>query len=103
MKLKTEQLVTALLEQKPELRSSDKKLLLAFWHYQGLHLTEEQREIFMNCTSAETIRRNRQKIQERGLYPPTEAVREARYEHFKEHLEEFATPRAVHVSFRDDE
>jgi hypothetical protein len=58
--------VQNILENLPETKDSDKKLLLAYWEQQGLCLNQTQRERFMTCTSAETITRAR-----RALKPVT--------------------------------
>jgi hypothetical protein len=70
--------VERILEWYPETRNSDKKLLLRYYDQHGLHLTEEQADIFLSIKSPETIRRTRQKIQESGKYPATENVRRTR-------------------------
>lgn len=71
------------LLQRQEYRDSDKKLLLAFWHTQGLQLTEEQRQIFMSkCATAESITRARRLL--RAKYPASDKITEER---FNKHLE----------------
>lgn len=73
MKTKTYDLVKTLLEDNPELRDSDKKLIWAVW--EDLNLTEKEEfgimnndtirfDSFMDAPSTETIRRCRQSIQE---------------------------------------
>jgi hypothetical protein len=72
--------VEQLLERQ-EYRDSDKKLLLAFWHTQGLELTPQQRDIFMNkCSTAESITRARRALREK--HPASEVVEEERYNKF---------------------
>lgn len=57
--------VKAILTQLPEMRSSDKKLLLYIWGRQGLVLTPEQQQIFMEkCLPAESITRARRIVRE---------------------------------------
>lgn len=74
--------IKIVLEQKPELRDSDKKLLLYYWKRQGLELTEEQEQIFIDkCTSAESITRARRIVQEENPdLQATEEVQEARHQ-----------------------
>lgn len=64
-------------------RDSDKLLLLAVWHTEGLHLTEEQRTAFMSCTAAETITRARRSLKQQ--YPASPEIEEERYHKFKEY------------------
>ena len=73
--------VERLLREDKDLRSSDKKLLLAYWRTEGLHLTPEQERQFMDCTVAESITRARRLL--RGEYPGNEQVEEKRYEKFQ--------------------
>lgn len=70
------------LELNPELRNSDKKLLLHEWQKDGLFLTDEQRSIFMNkCKTAESITRARRLLKHK--YPASREVTEARYSQFE--------------------
>ena len=72
------------LLQKQEYRDSDKKLLLAFWHTQGLHLTDEQRKVFMGkCSTAESITRARRALRED--YPASDKIEEERFTKFKDY------------------
>ena len=65
-------------------RNSDKLLLLKYWHTQGLHLTEEQRQIFMDkCTTPETITRARRELREQ--YPESKEVQQERFKKFLSH------------------
>lgn len=77
--MKVTKLVEESLEQYNECRNSDRYLLLTVWHRLGFKLTSEQRSIFMDMPSAETIRRVRQKIQEGGKYPATIKIKKERY------------------------
>lgn len=70
--------VEQILRDYPQTRSSDKELMIYFFHFSGLVLTPEQREKFRNLPSTESVRRVRQKIQEGGKYPATEKVKEER-------------------------
>lgn len=73
-----------LLRDRPQYRNSDKLLLMAYWHTQGLHLTDEQRKIFMDkCTPAETITRARREL--RDEYPESKEVQEERFKKFLSH------------------
>lgn len=65
-------------------RNSDRELLIIFMQKMGMELTDRQIDIFRKMPSTETIRRTRQSLQERGLYPADQKVNEARYNKFKE-------------------
>ena len=69
--------VERLLKENPALRSSDKKLLMAFWRMEGLDLTDDQFEILMQATPAESITRSRRAL--RDKYPGTDEVEKERY------------------------
>ena len=75
--------VEQLLISGQRFRDSDKLLLLAVWHTEGLHLTEEQRTAFMSCTTAETITRARRALKQH--YPASPEIEEERYHKFKEY------------------
>jgi len=78
----TKNRVEALLKHDTRYRDSDKRLLLAFWHTEGLHLTDEQRQMFMEkCSPAESITRQRRIL--RSKYPGSKAVEEDRYERYR--------------------
>ncbi len=77
-------LVEKALQQWPETRNSDKKLILAVWYLQDPDYEENFRHFFQNkALSPETIRRTRQKLQEQGKYRADEEVEEQRYDLFK--------------------
>jgi len=79
--MRINKLVGHLLETRPELRSNDKKLLLAVWEVQGVYLSDQQKQLFLDkCTTPETITRSRREF--RTKYPGTEAVEEERYNKF---------------------
>ena len=80
MKYKLIDKVGYLLRDDPELRNSDKKLLLAYWKRQGLELTDEQIRKFMDCTVAESITRARRALREE--YPAEENIEQDRYNKF---------------------
>ncbi len=65
-------------------RDSDKALLVYYLQSKGMNLTKEQMLLFKKLPSMETIRRTRQVLQERGKYPASPKVEEARYEKYKE-------------------
>ena len=71
--------IEEILEKYKETRDSDKKLLLAVWHFQGFLLTPEQKKIFYEkCLVAETITRKRRDLQASGKYLGTSEVMEGR-------------------------
>lgn len=72
----------SLLMHSQVLRDSDKKLLLAFWESEGLHLNGMQRAIFMGCTPAESITRARRALKVK--YPASKVVDDQRFELYKE-------------------
>lgn len=77
-------LVEKALQKWPETRNSDKKLILAVWYLQNPDYELDFRNFFQNkAISPETIRRQRQKLQEQGLYRADEEVEEKRYNLFK--------------------
>ena len=72
-----------------QLRDSDKALLMAVWDQEGLHLTPEQKAVFMQrCSVAESITRARREL--KADYPASEKVTEARYQQYKAYKEEYA-------------
>ncbi|MBA3678600.1 hypothetical protein H0W80_00130 [Candidatus Saccharibacteria bacterium] len=81
IKITTNNRVENLLKYIPELRSSDKKLLLSFWEKEGFVLSEDQKKKFMYCTCAESITRSRRKL--KHMYPATKEVAEGRYKQFE--------------------
>lgn len=74
--------VKALLKSDERYRNSDKELLLAFWEKEGLYLSKTQRDVFMNCTTAESITRARRKAKEEGILGDKK-IEEARYKLFE--------------------
>lgn len=76
--------VEQLLAARQEYRDSDKKLIIAVWHIQGLRLTEEQRNILLEkCTTPETISRARRAL--KADYPASPEIDNERYNKFKEY------------------
>ena len=74
----TKETVEKVLSERPETRDNDRLLLLHVWEEQGLVLTPEQKHVFKNIASSETIRRTRQLLQESGEYEASENVSSAR-------------------------
>lgn len=79
-----------LLKKFPSLRSSDKELLLAYWHDEGFKLSDEQRRAFMLCTTAESITRARRLL--RDKYPGSEVVEAERFTKYIQTRDEFGMP-----------
>lgn len=77
-----------LLQSNPDLRNSDKKLLLAFWESEGLYLSEAQRYKFFGCTPAESITRARRAL--KAQYPASKAVDQGRFEQYVETKQEYS-------------
>lgn len=76
-----EQSLIELMTPNKLLRAKDRLLILEQWRREGLELTPAQEQKFMQVSSPESIRRTRQKIQERGLCLPdntTTAHRQAK-------------------------
>lgn len=73
-----EPLVKEILAKYPETRGDDIELIIKVWEYQGLKFTDTQKYLLRKCYSPETIRRNRQKIQEIGLFRPSENIQKQR-------------------------
>lgn len=65
---KTTNLVRKILSYSRAARNSDKELQLLMMDEYGMNLSYEQREIFRQMPSTETIRRIRQKLQEKGEF-----------------------------------
>ncbi len=76
----SKKIVEETLRDYPETRSSDKKLFLKVLERFGLTLTDEQKRKFLQIPiSYESVRRNRQRIQnEEGKYLPDEKTLKAR-------------------------
>ena len=80
--------VDQLLANKPVLRDSDKKLLLSVWHLEGLHLTDQQRDIFLErCSTAESITRERRKLKVK--YPASKEITEERFQKMKQYQDQY--------------
>ena len=72
--MKLNNTIEHVLTNYPEARDSDRYLILKVWEAYGLYLSESQKDKFMGCPSTESIRRTRQKLQERGKYKASERV-----------------------------
>lgn len=84
------QRVENLLKYLPELRNSDKLLLLAYWRKEGLDLSAEQERKFMLVTTAESITRARRAL--RAKYPGSKEVEEVRFTKYVEARDEYGQP-----------
>lgn len=73
-----EKFVRTVLRDVPITRNNDRVLMLEVWERQGLHLTTEQKKMFMRVLNPETIRRTRQLTQASGLYRASERVQQER-------------------------
>jgi hypothetical protein len=82
--------VESLLKEFPSLRSSDKELLMAYWSEEGLELSDEQRRVFMRCTTAESITRARRAL--RMKYPGSVTAERERYTKYIETRDEYGMP-----------
>ena len=74
-------------------RNSDKALLIRVWAKQGLVLDYHQTQKLFNAASSETIRRIRQKIQEKGMYQADDRVKQER--RFKSYRVQQVAPKAT--------
>lgn len=74
---KVETKVEALLRSSQTYRDSDKELIIAYLQLLGANLSVEQERV-LKQVSFESIRRVRQKFQERGQYLPSPAVAKQR-------------------------
>lgn len=73
--------VEAFLKASQVYRDSDKRLLLDYWAKEGLVLTKDQRQVFMEkCSVAESITRARRKLKHK--YPASKEVDEARFKKY---------------------
>lgn len=87
------------LQNNVALRNNDRLLILNIWRDEGLHLTPEQEQKFMKVSSAETIRRTRQKVQSDGYFlanTRTQAIREEQqYQVKSEVMQDRMTGKAI--------
>lgn len=76
--------VELLLKANQRNRDSDKDLLIGVWEIEGLHLSDTQKQLFLDkCTSAETITRARRALKEK--YPASEKVDNQRFNKYQEY------------------
>lgn len=85
-------IVRNILRDSPETRNSDKELIIQTWGQLGFYLSERQLAKFRQLPSTETIRRIRQKIQEKGEYQATTPVSKSRQ--LKSHIVQQNEPQA---------
>lgn len=67
-----------ILNDYPITRNSDIELILRIWELEGIHFNPRTRAMIKECTSPETIRRVRQKLQEGGKYLADKPVEKQR-------------------------
>ena len=79
---KAQRLVRRALEDYPITRGSDRHLIVAVWHLQGIVWHDSKQFILNDAIMPETITRIRRKLQENGLYLPNGEVTEKRYARF---------------------
>ena len=86
-----EPLVKTYLRDYSETRKSDRELMIRIWEQEGLKLDLYQKNCFLTkCSSPETIRRTRQKIQHDGFYLPDEKTQKLRKQKAQEMHDKFA-------------
>lgn len=83
MEVTTHDRTESIMRAVPATRSDDKLLCMIFMQKSGLALTDAQIAAFYAMDDLWTVRRDRQKIQAAGKYPPTPEVEEHRYQTFK--------------------
>jgi hypothetical protein len=76
-KRQTIKLVEDILMKYPHTRDSDKELIIGVLQALGANLSQEQRDL-MRKVNFESIRRHRQKLQEKGLFQPSPEVAKRR-------------------------
>lgn len=102
------------LEDHEQARNSDKALLAYVLKAKGINLSQAQIDVIL-AVNFESIRRTRQKLNEKGLYLPTDPkvlaqrnrkaletqqrIPTTKAENISSLIEE--VPKAVHVSFKD--
>lgn len=70
--------VRGILSRSKLARNSDRHLLIEFMQISGMDLSPMQQEIFLHLPSLESVRRVRQKLQEKGVYPADEKIAKER-------------------------
>lgn len=71
-------MIKSILRNNPQARASDRVLIIEVLQHLGADLSEYQISK-IKSVNFESVRRTRQKIQERGEYLPDESVQKARY------------------------
>lgn len=71
--------VENILSTSREARNSDKSLQITFMQKAGMGLSEGQIEAFKRMPSLETVRRIRQKLQEKGKYLADQKIKNERH------------------------
>lgn len=83
--------IKKLLEIKPQLRNSDKELLLEIFRIKGVGLTQEQEKMIKDLPAFESITRARRKAQEEyEKLQAVEVVRQARQVKETEYRSEYS-------------
>lgn len=78
-------IVKQVLSEGQVYRDSDRHLVLRVWEMQGAIITPDFREWFMhNAIFPDSITRARREFQEKGLFPASPKVDEARFQRFTE-------------------
>lgn len=78
-------LVEKALQNYPETRDNDRKLMLVVWWYQNKEYNKNFKEFFLHdAIHPETIRRTRAKFQQEGKYPASKEVDEAKFNKFQQ-------------------
>lgn len=90
--MKLNNTIEHVLTNYPEARDSDRYLILKVWEAYGLYLSEDQKDRFIACPSTESIRRTRQRLQERGKYKASDRV--SRHRRIKSYVMQQNAPKA---------
>ena len=75
--MKLTPIIEKVLSSNEKARNSDNELIIGVLQQLGAFLTPSQQEV-IRSTNLESIRRTRQKLQEKGKYKPSEAVAKTR-------------------------
>ena len=76
--MKVSPIVATILRENQKARNNDMDLIARVWYACGLKLTREQYLKLLEMPSAESITRERRKLQEQGLYRADPAVEQQR-------------------------
>ncbi len=91
MTMRVKDKVARVLSTNAQARDNDKLLMLQVWEIEGFYLSDKQKELFMQSSSPESIRRQRQLFQEEGQYLASPEVEEKRYQMYVETKDAIAT------------